>query len=53
MEEEGTQQVKGALESSVGQTPVNGWRIRLEDLRLQCNFEKEALQANSVTQYPY
>lgn len=53
MEEEGTEQVKGASECSAGRTPVNGWKVGLEDLRLQCNSEKEAVQANSLTQYPY
>lgn len=53
MEEEGTEQVKGASECSAGRTPGNGWRVGLEDLRLQCNSEKEAVQANSLTQYPY
>lgn len=43
MEEEGTEQVKVASECSAGWTPVNGWRIGLEDLRLQCNSEKEAV----------
>lgn len=41
--EEGTEQVKGASKCSASRKPVNGWRIGLEDLRLQCNSEKEAV----------